>query len=135
MAYSDVGSVPTNEHVSSPSPNWEERELPENLMIDHEADDVAFTSSEAPLTLRVRRDAFGGDAAALPDQWIWQLFVGSDPHDEPCEAFVASFPSWVEAVEALHRAVDSLERMDERTIERAGPEDVADALSVRGPAP
>jgi hypothetical protein len=130
-----MGSVLTDEPVSPPSPNWEERELPENLMIDPEADDVAFTSSETPFALRVRRGAFDSDAATLPDQQVWQLFVGGAPHDEPREAFVASFPSWVGAVEALHRAVDGVERMDDRSVESAEPADVAEALSVRGSRP
>jgi hypothetical protein len=106
--------------------DWEGRDLPEEMVLVDGAD----AASDAAFAVRVRRDASAG-SAVRGGQWIWQLSVESDRPRAGDEAFVASFLSWVDAVEALHRAAEQLERRDDRSTPETTPADVADALSVR----
>lgn len=108
-----------------------ERDLPEEMLLVDEASATPAASPDPTFSVRVRRDPFGGDAAARPEEPIWQLSVESDPPWVGSEAFVASFLSWVDAVEALHRIAEQLERMEDRSTGWTTPADVAEALSVR----
>lgn len=112
-----------------------ERDLPEEMLLVDEASEAPTASPDPTFSVRMRRDPFGGESAARPEEPIWQLSVESDPSWVGSEAFVASFLSWVDAVEALHRVAEQLERMEDRSTAGTTPADVAETLSVREHSP
>jgi hypothetical protein len=104
------------------------------LLVD-EGSTTPTASADPTFSVRVRRDPFGGDSAARPEEPVWQLSVESDPSWVGSEAFVASFLSWVDAVEALHRVAEQMEQVDDRSTAGTTPADVADMLSIRRHTP